>query len=1404
MDKLVTIRLHGDLGNKIGKKYRLAVKSTGEAIHAINCLTNNRLYKYLYEKDKDGVAYEIIINNKKFECNSDNSENLPSQIISELTIPNPHLQEIDVVPVIQGAEDVGLLILGALLITLGAIFFETPFGVPLIVIGVGLLVGGVMLMLAKPPDFDDFRQGKRNYLFDGPENIAGEGGPVPILYGRLIVGSQVIAGYYDTSVQAVEKEQDYLIPFEIGSNGQIISPSLWQKGVTSTEKAIVMDLVSEGPIDGPVEVEYQFQGTPGNIGFDTVTRVPNKSKFTASEIFLRSVLYNEVPILSAEGDANFQAVVVRKALGNPDGYIFDKNGSEVRVTRQIGDRLYYSSAEENAKIYRIYNQFLKRIDVGIKFGALYKSGDSGPTKAEAIDFHIYYRPIYKLAGDSYSQSTSTSATFPLQSDVPYQNVHLRIGGKVVGGPMIWVKAIDISKVAVKEDLVGWEVKIIRNTIEISGSAASPTFVDSITEVYQDQLSFPNTAHFYNEFKADYFSQIPKRAYDLRGIKVKIPSNYEPIQKKYTPINIDDTTQEWDGTFNDNVLWTDNPAWCFYDLCTNPRYGLGRWLNPVQKVGSTWERSTFIDKWTLYMIGKYCDTMVHNGYGSVEPRFTSNVYIVSREQAWKVLNDFSSIFNAIVYYGYGSVNVVQDSPKSPVTQFTNANVEEGNFIYSSSSRKNRHTVALIRYSDPKNFFRPATEWVEDIPGIQKYGYREMDLTAFGCTSRGQAVRLGRWALLTENTETETIGFTAGLEASYLKPGDIFKVFDANKKLSNYAGRINSFDGSYDPTKTKVYLDRELNLNDFDANKTYMFSLVTPSYTYNTQLINNSIAFFAPRDVEKINQPQIQKRKFTKADILTEDGKTNAVVLDPVLNSTDYSIIPNQVWLIEPEPSDTSLDIVTGFTSMDFDYYRCIRVEEKDTLKYDIAGLQYVSGKFNLIDEGFNFERSIDQYGAVPVPPVGLSVSNSPGSPRYKVSYSFVAPTTSGVTSYWVYASKTMFGTGVPDNQYLVDTVPLDRRDGCFYPTTTGNYYLRIYSYNNDAKILSTSYVSGVTRVEEATNPIESVSISNLQVTSYTGSYSGDVPIIETYDLNPIFTWQVGLLGATDDLGALSYRLTIRQPSSGLIPSSRIYYEATGIRNSGILEYTFDFERNKNLYGGPYRNFSVVVEAYSEGYNQGLTSAGNMFRPYRDEVGWVSHPYGYRHILYMIPPPSGVTLTSGSFITGDYVTTGYIDPLGGIMLKFTSGNLPSGTVGCYIYSDTGYYSGEFAKTGNAIKRTEVEFNSSNHINKTVYAPYAFEDFRIKSGWIAFSPYGEFDLGYKRKNPSFYTGLDISNVVPITRFGGVSDLYITSQIHFEDFARGENAGSLKISGSGTNYDFLWIDSGGNGWILSSYTGN
>lgn len=314
----------------------------------------------------------------------------------------------------------------------------------------------------------------------------------------------------------------------------------------------------------------------------------------------------------------------------------------------------------------------------------------------------------------------------------------------------------------------WDIKVERITADsTAASIQNQTWLDSIAEIVDSKLSYPNSAIVAASIDAEQFSNIPSRGYEIYGILCQVPVNYDPLTRVYTGI--------WNGTFK--VAWTDNPAWVFYDIISSNRYGLGDLIDLSN-----------LDKWALYDLAKYCDGLVPSGYGYLEPRYTCNLYIQTREDAYKVLTNMASIFRGMTYWSAGQITTLADKPSDSISIFTNANVIDGIFTYAGSSKSVRHTVALVTWNDPAEMYRQRVEYAEDEDGIKKYGINQTEVLAFGCTSRGQAHRLGKWILYTERLETEIVSFKAGLDGTNVYPGAVIKIADSLRSGDRIGGRV----------------------------------------------------------------------------------------------------------------------------------------------------------------------------------------------------------------------------------------------------------------------------------------------------------------------------------------------------------------------------------------------------------------------------------------------------------------------------------------------------------------------------------------------------------------------------------------------------------------------------------------
>lgn len=350
------------------------------------------------------------------------------------------------------------------------------------------------------------------------------------------------------------------------------------------------------------------------------------------------------------------------------------------------------------------------------------------------------------------------------------------------------------------------IRFSRTTADSTSSAVqNKTYVSSYTLITEAKLSYPNCALIGVSVDAAQFNSIPTRGYLLRGIKIQVPTNYDPQTRAYAGA--------WDGTFK--IAWSNNPAWIFYDLATQPRYGLGKFVTQSE-----------VDKWRLYSIAQYCDGLVDDGFGGTEPRFVCNAYIQDRQEARALLQNLASVFRGLSFWAASLLMVTNDAPANATKLFTPANVIGGEFTYSGSSRAARHTVALITWNDPKDQYKQKVEYVADEDAIARYGVVEVQASAFGCTSQGQAHRYGRAILFAETMETDTITFGTALEGANCYPGAIIKVSDPTRSGNRMGGRV------INATTTQITLDAPVVRG---SGTSHVLSVVLPSGAVETKAL-----------------------------------------------------------------------------------------------------------------------------------------------------------------------------------------------------------------------------------------------------------------------------------------------------------------------------------------------------------------------------------------------------------------------------------------------------------------------------------------------------------------------------------------------------------------------------------------
>jgi hypothetical protein len=324
-------------------------------------------------------------------------------------------------------------------------------------------------------------------------------------------------------------------------------------------------------------------------------------------------------------------------------------------------------------------------------------------------------------------------------------------------------------------------------------------ISGITAINKDKFTYPYTAHAGIFLDSREFSAVPKRSYELRGMKVRVPDGYLPREYSSDGANAE-YPSFWNNTLSEELYYTDNPAWVFYDLISNDRFGVGEWITEVD-----------VDLFSLYRISKYCDELVDDGKGGLEPRFRANIFLTKATDVYKVLKDMSTIFTSIIYWMDGKMTTILDAPGDPIYNFSKANIIDGAFSYETTGEKTKINQVVVTWNDPEAGYEQRPLVVEDRNSIVSSGrIVKQAAFAFGCTSEGQARRYGKWKLFTAQGQTEIVSFKASLDGAFLKPGDIIQIQDSDRYGTKLSGRIS--DSSTSNGNSVIDLDRTITLSN----------------------------------------------------------------------------------------------------------------------------------------------------------------------------------------------------------------------------------------------------------------------------------------------------------------------------------------------------------------------------------------------------------------------------------------------------------------------------------------------------------------------------------------------------------------------------------------------------------------
>ena len=687
------------------------------------------------------------------------------------------------------------------------------------------------------------------------------------------------------------------------------TPREAKDNLKSTQLLSVIDAISEGPVEGPVDG-------------------------------LKSVLLNSTPVLDSEGNTNISGVTVVFRAGEqeqtpPEG--FESSGSETVLGTEVKYDTPITRTITSANIDRL------RFTFGVQ--ALVETTSKGDRNPSEVRLLVQ---IQRNGG------------WVTEKDIT-------IKGKTTSQ---YLASVVVDNLPPRP----FSIRMRRMTPDsTTDQLQNKTLWSSYTEIIDVKQCYPNTALVGVQVDSEQFgSQQVSRNYHLRGRILQVPSNYNPQTRQYSGI--------WDGTFK--PAYSNNMAWCLWDMLTHPRYGMGKRLGAAD-----------VDKWALYVIGQYCDQSVPDGFGGTEPRITCNAYLTTQRKAWDVLSDFCSAMRCMPVWNGQTLTFVQDRPSDKVWTYNRSNVvmpdDGAPFRYSFSALKDRHNAVEVNWIDPDNGWETATELVEDTQAIVRYGRNVTKMDAFGCTSRGQAHRAGLWLIKTELLETQTVDFSVGAEGLRHVPGDVIEICDDDYAGISTGGRVLAVNSQ---TRT-LTLDREITL---PSSGTTLISLVDGSGN--------------PVSVEVQSVTDGVKVKVSRVP----DGVAG------------YS-----VWGLKLPTLRQRL-------------FRCVSIRENDDGTYAITAVQHVPEKEAIVDNGAHFDGDLSGTvnGVTPPAVQHLTAEVSADSGEYQVLARWDTPKVVKGVSFMLRLTV----TADDGSERLVSTARTTETTYRFRQLALGNYRLTVRAVN----------------------------------------------------------------------------------------------------------------------------------------------------------------------------------------------------------------------------------------------------------------------------------------------------------------------------------------------------------------------
>lgn len=687
------------------------------------------------------------------------------------------------------------------------------------------------------------------------------------------------------------------------------TPREAKDNLKSTQLLSVIDAISEGPIEGPVDG-------------------------------LKSVLLNSTPVLDSDGNTNIAGVTVVFRAGEqeqtpPEG--FESSGSETVLGTEVKYDTPITRAITSANIDRL------RFTFGVQ--ALVETTSKGDRNPSEVRLLVQ---IQRNGG------------WVTEKDIT-------IKGKTTSQ---YLASVVVDNLPPRP----FNIRMRRMTPDsTTDQLQNKTLWSSYTEIIDVKQCYPNTALVGVQVDSEQFgSQQVSRNYHLRGRILQVPSNYNPQTRQYSGI--------WDGTFK--PAYSNNMAWCLWDMLTHPRYGMGKRLGAAD-----------VDKWALYVIGQYCDQSVPDGFGGTEPRITCNAWLTTQRKAWDVLSDFCSAMRCMPVWNGQTLTFVQNRPSDKVWTYNRSNVvmpdDDAPFRYSFSALKDRHNAVEVNWIDPDNGWETATELVEDTQAIARYGRNVTKMDAFGCTSRGQAHRAGLWLIKTELLETQTVDFSVGAEGLRHVPGDVIEICDDDYAGIRTGGRVLAVNSQ---TRT-LTLDREITL---PSSGTTLISLVDGQGS--------------PVSVEVQSVTGGVKVKVSRVP----DGVA------------EYS-----VWGLKLPTLRQRL-------------FRCVSIRENDDGTYAITAVQHVPEKEAIVDNGAHFDgnQSGTVNGVTPPAVQHLTAEVTADSGEYQVLARWDTPKVVKGVSFLLRLTV----AADDGSERLVSTARTTETTSRFTQLALGNYRLTVWAVN----------------------------------------------------------------------------------------------------------------------------------------------------------------------------------------------------------------------------------------------------------------------------------------------------------------------------------------------------------------------